>query len=211
MPVVAAEPAVVDRTEVERRAAELGLAPVRWPDPFPFDTRTAALAATYAKQTGRGVAFSLAAMRQAFTAGRDLSAVDNVLIAAAACELHPRAVLKGIESTAVARALDGATARWGSPFPSPALTWASADFACASADLAWASASFAFSLSSTSIGPEVTPSSERVRAEKRATRASTNRLTARRGAHRLRMTVRIVSRMLASRADGGHCPAPYGP
>jgi len=111
VPVVAAEPAVVDRTEVERRAAELGLAPVRWPDPFPFETRTAALAATYAKQTGRGVAFSLAAMRQAFAAGRDLSVVDNVLIAAAACELHPRAVLKGIESTAVATALDAATAR----------------------------------------------------------------------------------------------------
>src|SRR5437588_713071 len=103
------------------------------------------------------------------------------------------------------------TARWGSPLPSPDLTWASADFARASADLAWASATFAFSLSSTSIGPEVTPSSERVRAEKRAMRASTNRLTARRGAHRLRMTVRIVSRMLASRADGGHCPVPYGP
>ena len=111
VPVVAADPAAVDRTEVERRAAELGLAPVRWPDPFPFDTRTAALAATYAKHTGRGVAFSLAAMRQAFAAGRDLSVVDNVLIAAAACELHPRAVLKGIESTAVARALDAATAR----------------------------------------------------------------------------------------------------
>ena len=111
VPVVAADPVAVDRTEVERRAAELGLAPVRWPDPFPFDTRTAALAATYAKHTGRGVAFSLAAMRQAFAAGRDLSVVDNVLIAAAACELHPRAVLKGIESRAVARALDAATAR----------------------------------------------------------------------------------------------------
>jgi 2-hydroxychromene-2-carboxylate isomerase len=50
-------------------------------------------------------------MRQAFAAGRDLSAVDNVLIAAAACELHPRAVLKGIESRSVAKALNGANAR----------------------------------------------------------------------------------------------------
>ena len=51
-------------------------------------------AATFAKQTGRTVSFALAAFRQAFAAGRDLSDPDNVLIAAAACELHPRAVLK---------------------------------------------------------------------------------------------------------------------
>jgi 2-hydroxychromene-2-carboxylate isomerase len=69
------------------------------------------LAATFAKQTGRAVAFSLAAMRQAFAAGRDLGELDNVLIAAAACELHPRAVVKGIESRAVQAALDAATAR----------------------------------------------------------------------------------------------------
>ena len=36
-----------------------------------------------------------------FAAGRDLSDVDNVLIAAAACELHPNAVLKGIETASV--------------------------------------------------------------------------------------------------------------
>src|SRR5438105_3799612 len=101
----------VDRVEVGARAAELGQPEVRWPEVFPFDSRPAMLAATFAAQSGRGVAFSLAAMRQAFLGGRDLSVIDNVLIAAAACELHPRAVLKGIESTAVARALDAATAR----------------------------------------------------------------------------------------------------
>ena len=69
------------------------------------------LAATFAKQAGRGVAFSLAAMRQAFNAGRDLSVMDNVLVAAAACELHPRAVLKGIESASVATALAAASER----------------------------------------------------------------------------------------------------
>ena len=51
-------------------------------------------AATFAKQTGRAVSFSLAAFRQAFAAGRDLTDVDNVTIAGAACELHPRALLK---------------------------------------------------------------------------------------------------------------------
>ena len=44
------------------------------------------------------VSFSLACFRQVFAAGRDMSDVDNVLIAAAACELHPNAVLKGIET-----------------------------------------------------------------------------------------------------------------
>jgi 2-hydroxychromene-2-carboxylate isomerase len=82
--------------EIERRAAEYGLMPVRWPAGWPNNTLTAMRAATFAQQTGRAVAFSLAAFRQAFAAGRDLSDVDNVLIAAAACELHPNAVLKAI-------------------------------------------------------------------------------------------------------------------
>jgi 2-hydroxychromene-2-carboxylate isomerase len=111
VPVAAAEPLRVDRAEVERLAAADGLRPVVWPDPFPFDSRTAMLAATFAKETGRAVAFSLAAMRQAFLAGRDLGMVDNVLIAAAACELHPRALLKGVDSARVAASLEAAGAR----------------------------------------------------------------------------------------------------
>jgi 2-hydroxychromene-2-carboxylate isomerase len=83
--------------EVERRAQEYGLLPVRWPDGWPNNTLKAMRAAIFAQQTGRTVAFSLAAFRQAFAAGKDLSDLDNVLIAAAACELHPNAVLKGIE------------------------------------------------------------------------------------------------------------------
>jgi 2-hydroxychromene-2-carboxylate isomerase len=83
--------------EIERRAAECGLLPVRWPEGWPNNTLKAMRAAIFAQQTGRTVAYSLAAFRQAFAAGRDLSDVDNVLIAAAACELHPNAVLRGIE------------------------------------------------------------------------------------------------------------------
>ena len=85
--------------EVERRAAAYELMPLRWPDPWPGNTLAAMRAATFAQQIGRAVAFSLAAFRQAFAGGRDLSEIDNVLIAAAACELHPNAVLKGIETT----------------------------------------------------------------------------------------------------------------
>ena len=98
-----------ERELVERRAAALGLQAVRWPPAGPLDSRTAMLAATFAQQAGRVVAFSLAAFRQAFAAGRDLSVADNVLIAAAACELHPRAVLKGIESRSVRERLSVAT------------------------------------------------------------------------------------------------------
>ena len=74
-----------------------GLLPVSWPDDWPTNTLKAMRAAIFAQQAGRAVAYSLAAFRQAFAAGRDLADLDNVLIAAAACELHPNAVLKGIE------------------------------------------------------------------------------------------------------------------
>jgi 2-hydroxychromene-2-carboxylate isomerase len=95
--------------EVERRASAYGLPPLRWPEPFPANTLAAMRAATYAKQAGRTVAFALAAFRQAFAAGRDLTDPENVLLAAAACELHPNAVLKAIETAGVKDALRRAT------------------------------------------------------------------------------------------------------
>jgi 2-hydroxychromene-2-carboxylate isomerase len=97
--------------EVERRAGAYGLPPLAWPDPWPGNTLGAMRAATFAKQTGRTVAFALAAFRQAFAAGRDLSEPDNVLIAAAACELHPKALLKAVETKGVKNALREATDR----------------------------------------------------------------------------------------------------
>lgn len=107
-----AEEVAFYQEDVERRAAELGLMRVRWPEPFPMEDQSwALLAATYAKWIGRGVAFSLAALRQAFAAGRDLSVPDNVLIAAAACEMHPNAVAKGVEMASTKRALEEANAR----------------------------------------------------------------------------------------------------
>ena len=99
--------------EIERRAAEYGLPPIAWPKPWPNDGLVAMRAATFAKQTGRTIAFSLAAFRQAFAAGRDLSDVDNVMIAGAACELHPRALLKAVETEAVKKGLREATDRAG--------------------------------------------------------------------------------------------------
>ncbi len=100
-----------DRSEVERLAAALGLQPLRWPSNWPPDTTGAMLAATYAKRVGRGVAFSLAAFRQEFAGGRDIGDDNTVLIAGAACEMHPVALRKGIELRSTAEALDAAARR----------------------------------------------------------------------------------------------------
>jgi 2-hydroxychromene-2-carboxylate isomerase len=101
-------PGDVDAAEIERQAAEQGLQPVRWP-PWPFDSEPVMLAATYARGIGKGVAFALAAFRQAYAAGTDLSKPEGVILAAAACEMHPRAVLRALESKAVEDALDQCT------------------------------------------------------------------------------------------------------
>jgi 2-hydroxychromene-2-carboxylate isomerase len=97
--------------EVERRAAEYGLPPLVWPEPWPGNTLVAMRAATFAKQTGRTVSFALAGFRQAFAAGRDLSEPDNVAIAAAACELHPKALEKAVGTDGVKTGLREATDR----------------------------------------------------------------------------------------------------
>jgi 2-hydroxychromene-2-carboxylate isomerase len=97
--------------EVERRAAERGLPAPRWVDGWPLATYSLLplRAAIFAQQAGRAVSFSLAAFRQFFAAGRTLAELDNVLIAAAASELHPRAVTKGVESQSVKDGLRRAT------------------------------------------------------------------------------------------------------
>jgi 2-hydroxychromene-2-carboxylate isomerase len=97
--------------EVERRAAEYGLARLAWPEPWPGNMLFAMRVATFAKQTGRTVSFALAAFRQQFAAGRDLSEHDNVLISAAACELHPNAVSKAAGTESVKNSLREATDR----------------------------------------------------------------------------------------------------
>lgn len=98
------------RATIEARAQIQHVQPLRWPASWPQDdTRVAMVGATYAKQIGRAVAFSLAAFRQAFAGGRTLDE-DTVVIAAAACEMHPRAVLQALGRRSVADALDAATA-----------------------------------------------------------------------------------------------------
>lgn len=108
--------------ECQRRASAYGLPPIRWPEPWPGDMLAAMRAATFAKQIGRGASFALAGFRQAFAAGRDLSVPDNLMIAGAAAEIHPRALSVALERDAVKAELraatDGALARGVAGVPS---------------------------------------------------------------------------------------------
>jgi 2-hydroxychromene-2-carboxylate isomerase len=97
------------RAQIAARALELSLQPLRWPEPFPFDSTLAMRVATYAKSIGRTVPFAQAAFRQAFAGGHSLQDPDYVLIAAAACEMHPTAVLKGAEMRSIAEQLAATT------------------------------------------------------------------------------------------------------
>jgi 2-hydroxychromene-2-carboxylate isomerase len=101
----------VDFEEIQRRAGMRGLPEVVYPKGWPVANYSLnpVRAAIYAKESGRVVSFSLACFRQVFAAGKDMSDPDNVLIAAAACELHPNAVLKGIETRSVKEKLRAAT------------------------------------------------------------------------------------------------------
>jgi 2-hydroxychromene-2-carboxylate isomerase len=96
--------------DVARRARDYELLaprrPVVWP---PEDVRFALLSATYAKQIGKVVAFSLACFRQQFNAGRDLADRDTVFLAGAAAEIHPAALAKGAELRGTAERLRVAT------------------------------------------------------------------------------------------------------
>jgi 2-hydroxychromene-2-carboxylate isomerase len=100
-----------DFAEIERRAKQRNLQPIRWPEGWPLQTPTlkALRAATFAVEIGKGIAFSLAAFRQEFNAGRSLGDVDTILLAAAACEMHPDAVLKSIERDSIKQKLTNAT------------------------------------------------------------------------------------------------------
>ena len=97
--------------EIERRAEERGLPALRWPEGWPRETYSvpAMRAATFAAEIGKAAAFSLAAFRQQFNAGRGLNDVDNIALAGAACEIHPNALLPALERDAVKERLKAET------------------------------------------------------------------------------------------------------
>lgn len=101
----------VGMREIERRAAERGLPPLRWPPGWPVETYSlpALRAAVFAARTGKAPAFSLAAFRQQFTAGRGLNEIDTVLRAAVDCDLDPEDLAQAIEEDSIKEDLKRAT------------------------------------------------------------------------------------------------------
>ena len=68
--------------EIERRAAEYGLPPLRWPDRWPTSSLQAMRLAVHARRSGRDRKFAAAAFRKAFVEGCDLGELEHVLAAA---------------------------------------------------------------------------------------------------------------------------------
>ena len=87
--------------EVECRAREYGLQPIRWPDPWPTNYLYAMRATTCAFQAGRGREFATEAFRQAFAHGDDLAIPANVLDAAERSGLDPGAVDEATRDPAI--------------------------------------------------------------------------------------------------------------
>lgn len=124
-----------DTEAIHRLAQKFGLLRPRFDDDDLHktiaDTRPMMLAATYAKQIGRTVAFSLAACRQIYNGARSVADTDTILLAAAACEMHPRAVTSALEQATVRDDLVAAGAtlrdRVGGRTELPVLVGAAAD------------------------------------------------------------------------------------
>jgi 2-hydroxychromene-2-carboxylate isomerase len=121
-----------DREALAAAVAALELLPLRMPANWPPDSALAMRVATYAKGAGKSIAFSLAAFRQAFAGGRDLGEEATVLLAAAACEIHPAAAVKGAGLRSTAAALDraGERARAADVTALPAITLAGGVTVC---------------------------------------------------------------------------------
>jgi 2-hydroxychromene-2-carboxylate isomerase len=95
--------------EVERRARAYGLAPLRWPDPWPGNYLTAMRAAIYAQRAGRLREFADSAYAAGFQQGRDLSLAANVLAAACEAGLDEREVEQAVADPEIKLALREAT------------------------------------------------------------------------------------------------------
>jgi 2-hydroxychromene-2-carboxylate isomerase len=95
--------------EVERRARQYGLEPVRWPDRWPTNYLFAMRIATFAFQVGRGREFTMQAFRHAFRRGHDLGVREHVLRVAGEAGLDPRAADDAAGDPEIKLALRSAT------------------------------------------------------------------------------------------------------
>lgn len=99
--------------EVERRAAEYGLPPVVWPDPWPGNGLFVMRAAIVAGQMRKGKAFAQAAYRAAFQEGRDLSQLTEIDRIAVDVGLDAVRLIEELTNPKVKQALvDATSAAW---------------------------------------------------------------------------------------------------
>jgi 2-hydroxychromene-2-carboxylate isomerase len=101
----------VGMEDCERRAAERGLPPLRWPDGWPAESWSfhPLRAAVVAEEHDLLVPFSLECYRLAFGEGRVLAELDNVLDAARAVGLDPGEVSERIAEPEVKERLKAYT------------------------------------------------------------------------------------------------------
>jgi 2-hydroxychromene-2-carboxylate isomerase len=97
--------------DIERRAHAYGLAPMRWPDPWPADYLVAMRATTYAFAVGSGREFAMQAYRDAFEGGAELSVAEHVFESAERAGLDAAAVRAGAQDPEIKRTLRDATDR----------------------------------------------------------------------------------------------------
>jgi 2-hydroxychromene-2-carboxylate isomerase len=95
--------------QVAQLAANRGLLPMRAPAQPQVPTAEAMMAATFAQQSGKVVAYTLAAMRQCWCAGRDLADHSTLFLAGAAAEIHPNALEKAFGLKSLRAQLDRQT------------------------------------------------------------------------------------------------------
>jgi 2-hydroxychromene-2-carboxylate isomerase len=105
--------------ECESRARDYGLAPMRWPEPWPTSDLTVARAMVLAAARGLLKPFALAAMRMAFREGADLAQTAVVLeaghrtgidageLAAALTDPEVKGALRAATDDALARGVFG--------------------------------------------------------------------------------------------------------
>ena len=98
------------RAHIEAVAARGDVLPLVWPAGFPdLDTDDAVRIATYAKSIGKVAVFSLSLFRQIYAGGNDPADVNTLYLAAAASEIHPRAVDQALSRDRVQVVADEAT------------------------------------------------------------------------------------------------------
>jgi 2-hydroxychromene-2-carboxylate isomerase len=102
-----------DRSErladCEARAAEHGLGPIRWPDPWPTSDLLIARAMAHAETRGMLKPFALSAMRLTFLEGADLGERSAVLEAGQRAHIDPAELECALEDSRVKQALRSVT------------------------------------------------------------------------------------------------------